>query len=968
MSKHSNLASEIAEFEQQNLCVDAIAIQETWDIRFPELLNLNGFNEILFKKRRSMRGGGVGFYVRNGLVAEIIEYLSPFESKIIEALTIKLTYPDNKSVLLTSIYRSNGPIANVTPSQQLDRFMEKFSLLLSDLNATNKTSYVFLDSNINLLNLHLPDVSNYMNVILEKSFLQIILKATRIHNESKTLIDHVLTNSGSLQFCSGTLVSDVSDHFFTFVLPNQAHPCKQIHRTIVSRDFSGPRLLEFKEELGRTNWNSVYDKSDVNEAYEEFWVSYNTLFNRIFRVKRTRFNKNIHKKQNFMTRGLLISRNNKKLLHKSSIAFPTVENIQKYKNYKTLYQRVLRGAKKLYFTSKLEENVKNPKKTWETLHEILGKQKKSESVEKINIEEMPVSDPPLIANHFNRFFTTVGKQISDSVIPVSKNPEDYIDYGREIPDLNLQNTTPEHIQKIIKKLQSKLSVDSNGISTKMIKLIGQEISFPLSHVFNLSLRSGIFPEKLKLCSVIPIFKAGNRLECDNYRPISLLSSISKILEKIVAEKLIDHLLNNDLLYVHQYGFLPSHSTEHNLLQIVNYISKALNDGNYCIGVFLDLKKAFDVCSHEILLKKLRKMGIRDTTLLWFKNYLAGRSQYVDVNGSKSDPLEIDISVIQGSTLGPILFLCYINDFFSATSLFSVLFADDTTCLGQGKKLKDLTDYVNNELQKISNWFRSNKMAVNTAKTKFIVFRTRGKRIDPADCIVLYNNNEIGETENPDLITPVTRVYNEGEETSFKLLGILFDEYLSFDAHIAFLCSKISKSLFCINRVKNFVTPSALKMLYYSMVHAHITYCFTVYSCANTTTLNRLKLKQKEAIRTVSNAGYRDHTERLFKKQEILPFDDLVKYSILKFMHKYVHGKLPFSFNETWITNRMRNPNIELRNADNLYIPAHHLASVKRFPLFNFPKLWNEAADIKNNPSLSVFQKGVKSAMLNMLLV
>jgi len=378
-------------------------------------------------------------------------------------------------------------------------------------------------------------------------------------------------------------------------------------------------------------------------------------------------------------------------------------------------------------------------------------------------------------------------------------------------------------------------------------------------------------------------------------------------------------------------------------------------------VFLDLKKAFDVCSHEILLNKLRKMGISDTTLLSFKNYLAGRSQYVDVNGSKSDPLEIDISVIQGSTLGPIPFLCYINDFFTATSLFSVLFADDTTCLVQGKKLKDLTDYVNNELQKISNWFQSNKMAVNTAKTKFIVFRTRGKRIDPADCIVLYNNNEIGEIENPDLITPVTRVYNEGEETSFKLLGILFDEYLSFEAHVSLLCSKISKSLFCINRVKNFVNSTALKMLYY------ITYCITVYSCANITTLNRLKLKQKEAIRIVSNAGYRDHTERLFKKQGILPLDDLVKYSILKFMHKYVHGKLPFSYNETWITNRMRNPNIELRNADSLYIPAHHLASVKRFPLFNFPKLWNEAADIKNNPSLSVFQKSVKSAMLNMLI-
>jgi hypothetical protein len=280
---------------------------------------------------------------------------------------------------------------------------------------------------------------------------------------------------------------------------------------------------------------------------------------------------------------------------------------------------------------------------------------------------------------------------------------------------------------------------------------------------------------------------------------------------------------------------------------VNYISRALNEGNYCIGVFLDLKKAFDVCSHEILLKKLRKMGIRGIALSWFKNYLAGRSQYVDVNGSKSDPLEIDISVIQGSTLGPILFLCYINDFFTATSLFSILFADDTTCLGQGKNLKDLTNYVNSELQKISNWFRSNKIAVNTAKTKFIVFRTRGKRIEPADCLVLYNNNEIGTVENPNLITPVTRVHNDGEETSFKLLGVLFDEYLSFEAHVSHLCSKISKSLFCINRVKNFVTPNALKMLYYAMVHSHITYCITVYSCANITTLNRLKLKQKEAL-------------------------------------------------------------------------------------------------------------------------
>jgi retron-type reverse transcriptase len=173
----------------------------------------------------------------------------------------------------------------------------------------------------------------------------------------------------------------------------------------------------------------------------------------------------------------------------------------------------------------------------------------------------------------------------------------------------------------------------------------------------------------------------------------MLSSISKILEKIVAEKLVSHLTSNDLLYQHQYGFLPKRSTEHNLMYILDYITSALNEGMYCIGVFLDLRKAFDVCSHSILLKKLEKMGINGIALAWFKNYLSGRSQKVDINGKLSEQKEINISVIQGSILGPILFLCYINDFWTATSLFSSLFADDTTCLGKGKNLSELTVYI-----------------------------------------------------------------------------------------------------------------------------------------------------------------------------------------------------------------------------------------------------------------------------------
>ena len=195
---------------------------------------------------------------------------------------------------------------------------------------------------------------------------------------------------------------------------------------------------------------------------------------------------------------------------------------------------------------------------------------------------------------------------------------------------------------------------------------------------------------------------------------------------------------------------------------------------------------------------------------------------------------------------------------------------------------------------------------------------------------MFNGNEIGTVENPNLIVPIVRIHDQGDEKSFKLLGVHFDEYLSFNAHISSVCAKISKSLYCLNRIKNFVTPSALKMLYFAMVHSHIVYCINVYSCANITSLNPLKLKQKEAIRVITNAGYRDHTGPLFKRLSILPLDDLIKYSQLKFMHNFYHNKLPFAFNETWISNRTRNPEVALRNADDLYVPAHHLPPRKDF--------------------------------------
>jgi hypothetical protein len=192
-----------------------------------------------------------------------------------------------------------------------------------------------------------------------------------------------------------------------------------------------------------------------------------------------------------------------------------------------------------------------------------------------------------------------------------------------IANLNLELIGPGHLCELVKTFESKTSCDLDGISTKLLKHIIHDISLPLSHILNLSTSTSTFPSQLKTSRTVPIFKAGSQLLCDNYRPISLLSTLSKLLEKIVCRQQMAHLEDNNLIYAHQYGFQHNKSTQHNLIQLTNFINNALKEKKYAIGIFLDLKKAFDVCSHSILIRKLQKLGIRDTALKWFTSYLQG---------------------------------------------------------------------------------------------------------------------------------------------------------------------------------------------------------------------------------------------------------------------------------------------------------------------------------------------------------
>ena len=699
--------------------------------------------------------------------------------------------------------------------------------------------------------------------------------------------------------------------------------------------------------LNCLNWGDVKASNNVNESLDLFLDKFSTGFELIFPEKMVKFNKNYHKINKFMTQGLLVSRHTKNTLHKNLLLNPTSELSLQYKQYRNLYNSLLRISKQLYYEENFKIFRKNPKKTWDLLNEVTSRSCKKNVITEISMDGAKISNPKTIANNFNNFFTSIGSTISDSVRTTGKNPCDYIPNPKNKQIFDIGNTGPIHVLDIIKSLPTKNSADLMGISSSLIKFVCNEICSPLSHIFNLSLNQGIFPEKLKLSRTVPIHKAGDKLNIDNYRPISLVSTISKILEKMVSINLTNYLQINKLISPFQFGFQKNLRTEHNLLNVTNFIGNALNNKEFCIGIFFDLKKAFDVVNHDILLKKLEKFGIVGNNLNWFKTYLSNRMQLVDINGSLSDSKHVNCSVLQGSILGPTLFLCFINDFPNSTLLNVYMFADDTTCLCAGKDLNALINTVNTEIQKMAFWYRTNKMAVNISKTKYILFGPKGKNtldIPP----IFYNSNDPNTVEDPSFIFEIERIAFSNPDRdlhTYKLLGVLFDENLSFDQHISYICKKLSRANFFLNRAKNFVSQKSLRSLYFALFHSHLLYCTNITSCASTSNLKKITTLQKKAVRILSGAKSRDHTEPLFYSLNILPFDKLVLEAKLKFMHSIYYNYSPPSFANIWRKNS-EITDLQLRNNDDFYLPSVKLELFRKIPLYSFAKAWNDLGDTK----------------------
>ena len=541
---------------------------------------------------------------------------------------------------------------------------------------------------------------------------------------------------------------------------------------------------------------------------------------------------------------------------------------------------MLRASKKNYFTKYFTDNSKNAKKLWEGINEIIANKPKIHNTIKCletkdnNGNTINITDPKEIPKIANIYYTN----IADKILKKQKysGNKHFASYLKN-PNQNVftpNPSTPTEIESIIKEFDSSKSVGPNSLPPKLLKHIAPIVSNPISDICNKSFLQGTFPKILKLSKINPIHKKDSRLDISNYRPISLLSNINKIIEKLMFNRLYTFLEDHKCIYNLQFGFRKNHSTNHAILSIIDKIKDAIKNNNFAIGIFIDLQKAFDTVNHSILLKKLSHYGINNISNKWFESYLTDRQQFVSINGHSSEISVTKHGVPQGSVLGPLLFLIYINDLHICIKNSRTFhFADDTNLLFTPSHTNFLRK-LNIDLKSLNHWLMANKISLNASKTELIVFR------------------------EPNTPLPNLKIKLNGikliPKSQIKYLGLIMDEHLTFKPHIATLNAKLKRANNLLAISRHYLTANLLKQIYYAQFHSHLSYGCQIWG-SNTANTSQISTLQNKAIRIMSFADRYANADNLYKDLKILKLNDLILSNNILFVHKSLNGNSPAYF-------------------------------------------------------------------------
>ena len=652
--------------------------------------------------------------------------------------------------------------------------------------------------------------------------------------------------------------------------------------------------------------------------------------------------------QPWMTSGLLKSMKTKEKLYISTLKFRNSvhinEKLSKYKSYLHVYNKTIKLAKNIHWKNTFANAKSDIKQTWNNIRYILNKKGNTNNFpQEFLYNGSKLSNEYDIASGFNEFFTNIGPSLASKIKSFPLAATDLL-ISRNIPhSFFLEPTTAIEVSKIIDNLKSKTSTGHDDISPKLLKKTSRSVSHPLSHIANLSLERGIFPTTMKTAKVVPIFKSKDDTLFNNYRPISLLPAFSKILERLVHTRLSHYLTSHGLLSHSQYGFLNNLSTDQAILELQDRIVKSIASKKWCSGIFLDMSKAFDTLNHDILLSKMSHLGIRGIPLLWFKNYLSDRYQYIEYKHKKSKNLHVLCGVPQGSILGPLLFLIYINDICDhLKDCSAILFADDTTLLFTHDDLKTVVQNMNQSLQNIYRWLCVNKLSLNIEKTNYIVFHNAQQKL-PFIPKVFIENKEIAMVQYT------------------KFLGVHVDSNMNWKKHSSIVTNKCLKLMSVLSRLKNSLPCSILYTIYQSLFIPVITYGISAWGNSVGKEIKRLKEIQKKTIRLICKAKYNSHTDPIFIKLRTLKLDDLFRLDCCKLFFKSQMQILKPYLSQQIQTNQSIHEH-NTRQVHNIHQVNIHSSVQSQLLNFKVSSSWNQLPQsLKNYQNISIhcFTKKLK---------